>query len=123
MQQIKAVDVPCFRKVLGEVSSPELHDQRLLLEEATNLLSGGAQDRAQALAASVWDTVYRGVWRSEPAFRAGPRFEYDKVNALLPDTDTKDTVIEFRQACIFGPFCDGNCGQSRAQVTPETCTG
>jgi hypothetical protein len=91
-------------QVLTEVTRPELEDQKRLLEEAASLLASGMHAGAQALAASVWDTAYRGVWRAEPAFQDGPRFKYDKVNGRLPDIDTDDAVIEFRQACVFGPF-------------------
>ncbi|MFF5505819.1 hypothetical protein [Streptomyces roseolus] len=96
--------VDCCHQVLAEIARPDLQDQKRLLEEAAVLADGNTYSAAQALAASVWDTVYRGVWRAEPTFQSGPRFRYDQVIAKLPPIDIDAAVIEFRQACVFGPF-------------------
>lgn len=97
------------RQVLTEVASPDLQHQVRLLEECVDMMDSGRHQGAQALAASVWDTVCRGVWRAEPHLNGGKRWNYKEVDARLPDIDDDDTVIEFRQAYLFAPFvnaCD-----------------
>ncbi|MFG2761532.1 hypothetical protein [Streptomyces wuyuanensis] len=96
--------VESCRLVLAEVSRPELQYQVHLLEECVDLMASGRHMGAQALAASVWDTVYRAVWRAEPELNGGKGWSYAGVAGRLPQIDHKDTVIEFRLACVFGPF-------------------
>ncbi|SDN70263.1 hypothetical protein [Streptomyces wuyuanensis] len=67
-------------------------------------MASGGHMGAQALAASVSDPAYRAVWRAEPELNGGKSWSYAGVASRLPEIDDEETVIEFRQACVFGPF-------------------
>ncbi|MFD7407754.1 hypothetical protein ACFV7R_35000 [Streptomyces sp. NPDC059866] len=97
--------VASCREALSAVSQPGLRQQAAMLEDCLTMVEASTLGGAQALAASVWDTVYRGVWRAEPALKTAGFFKYKDVAKKLPKIDLDDsTLLQFRQACVFAPF-------------------
>ncbi|MDQ0847688.1 hypothetical protein [Streptomyces sp. V1I6] len=91
---------------LDEVTDPSLEHQAALLKDCVAMAHAGLPTGAQALAASVFDTVYRGIWRAQPDLNAGGNwFKYKQVTQRLPEIDhDESTVLEFRQSCALAPI-------------------
>ncbi|WP_128429341.1 hypothetical protein [Streptomyces cyaneus] len=97
--------VASCREALSAVSQPDLRQQATLLDDCLTMVDTSMLAGAQALAASVWGTVYRGVWRAEPALKTAGFFKYKDVAKKLPKIDLDDsTLLQFRQACVFARF-------------------
>ncbi|MEU0837344.1 hypothetical protein [Streptomyces sp. NPDC005969] len=97
--------VTACRKALSAVTQPDLQQQTALLDDCLTMIEVNLSSGAQALAASVWDTVYRAVWRADPSLNTAGFFKYKDVAKKLPKVDLDDsTLLQFRQACVFTPF-------------------
>jgi hypothetical protein len=71
------------------------------LNSCLDLLESGPKEPAQALAASVWDTVLRAMVRADPTLqntRGG--FSYGVVTKRMPKAARETTVGQFRAYCI-----------------------
>ncbi|MFE4258203.1 hypothetical protein [Streptomyces sp. NPDC056883] len=100
--------VAACRKALSEVSQPGLQQQVALLEDCLAMVEADLPAGAQALAASVWDTVYRAVWRADPLLKTPGWFKYKEVTRKLPKADLDDsTLLAFRHACVLAPIVKG----------------
>ncbi|MET7310246.1 hypothetical protein ABZS68_24990 [Streptomyces sp. NPDC005571] len=103
----KARIIASCRGVLAEVTLPELKPQAEFIAECLAMAEAQMMAGAQALAASVWDTVYRGICRAQPDLQGKQgRFDsYKRVASRLPQVDPDEsTILEFRQACVLAPF-------------------
>ncbi|MEU9654358.1 hypothetical protein AB0E00_36455 [Streptomyces sp. NPDC048110] len=102
--------VTACREALSAVTHPDLQQQTVLLGDCLTMIETNLSSGAQALAASVWDTVYRAVWRADPSLKTAGFFKYKDVAKKLPKVNLDDsTLLQFRQACVFAPFvrvCD-----------------
>jgi hypothetical protein len=97
--------VATCREALSAVSQQGLREQAALLGDCLTMVEADLSSGAQALAASVWDTVYRAVWRAEPSLKTAGFFKYKNVAKRHPKIDLDDSTLrQFRQACVFAPF-------------------
>ncbi|MEU0424282.1 hypothetical protein ABZ235_11815 [Streptomyces canus] len=115
----QAVIVESCHAALDQVTDSDWAEQVDLLRTCAGLLESGHTQGAQALAANVYDTLYRGLWRALPQLQSakGKWDGYGRVQSRLPvielekkewpivDGEVKDlTVMEFRLACVITPL-------------------
>ncbi|MET9436855.1 hypothetical protein [Streptomyces sp. NPDC006551] len=96
------------RDRLGEVAGPNLAHCVKLLVESVDVAEHGSWGAAQALAASVWDTLIRGLARNsvelQKPSRRGPRFEYPHFRDQLPRFSDDTLLSRVRSVCVLEPI-------------------
>ncbi|WP_331763946.1 hypothetical protein [Streptomyces anthocyanicus] len=94
-------------ETLETVTDIRLTTQTALLAECVQMTERGMFNGAQALAANVWDTLFRGLafgnsaWLTEKGW-----WSYKRIQERIPSFDVgKDSTIgQFRKAAVFLPF-------------------
>ncbi|TQL20169.1 hypothetical protein FBY37_2120 [Streptomyces sp. SLBN-134] len=115
----QAVIVESCHAALDQVTEPAWAEQADLLRTCADLLESGHPQGAQALAANVYDTMYRGLWRALPLLQSNkgkwdgyrqvqsrlPAIELEKKEWPIVDGEVNDlTLLEFRLACVVTPL-------------------
>ncbi|WP_121710137.1 hypothetical protein [Streptomyces sp. E5N91] len=94
-------------ETLEAVTDTRLTTQTALLTECVRMTERGMFNGAQALAANVWDTLFRGLAFGNPAWLTEKGWwSYKKIQERIPsfDIDKDGTIGQFRQAAVFLPF-------------------
>lgn len=94
-------------ETLEAVTDVRLTTQKALLAECVRMTEHGTFNGAQALAANVWDTLFRGLAFGNPAWLTDKeRWGYKKIQQRIPtfDVDKDGTIGQFRNAAVFLPF-------------------
>lgn len=115
----QTVIVESCHAALDQVTDPDWAEQADLLRMCATLLVSGHAQGAQALAANVYDTLHRGLWRALPQLQSAkggwdgyaqvqsrlPVIELEKKEWPIIDGEVKDlTLMEFRLACVMTPL-------------------
>ncbi|WP_432101333.1 hypothetical protein [Streptomyces sp. WAC 04229] len=92
---------------LEAVTDVRLTTQKALLAECVRMTEHGTFNGVQALAANVWDTLFRGLAFGNPAWLTDKGWwSYKKIQQRIPtfDVDKDGTIGQFRKAAVFLPF-------------------
>lgn len=112
------------RERLYEIKRGELAGCVAMLEECIRVAETGAQNACQSLAASVWDTLLRGMARHAPSLlqntrRYGPVFNYPTFTKNLPEFNDDTLVGKIRATCVFSPVASA-LQEFHGGAVPET---
>ncbi|WP_217575924.1 hypothetical protein [Streptomyces sp. GbtcB7] len=89
------------RTVLEDIEREDVSAQVGYLNSCLDLLESGPHEPAQALAASVWDTVLRAMVRADPVLQnKWGGFSYGAVTSSMPKATRETTLGQFRAYCI-----------------------
>lgn len=105
----RATVLQSCRECLDEVEREDLAYCAELLQECVDVAESGSWSAAQSLAASVWDTLIRGIARHSAGLRKhtrryGPVFNYRTFRDNLPQYSGDTLMGKVRAVCVLAPI-------------------